>query len=353
MQPDIPYRSALLESLELNLQWILNSINATSGNGSAAYRWMWGKWGDTYPETTGYLIPTLLNANHHTDVFDIEASAKELIGFLISIQNENGSFPLSVGSNKVNVFDTAQILLGLSNAYERYKDDDILNSIQKCHIWLSDQFNRNGKIPDNNLVEDYNPTYYLRIIWPLMFSGSILNVEVSNSLQMAYSKWAQKISEGRVYDASFVPGDASYSHTVIYAVRGLIECDNFIQDSEIHRADAFLKIATEQILEYGSYPGRIFGDGKMDYSFICTAGHVQLILCLLKRKELLSKEKLHQVISILFSPVYKSQKNRGYNKGAVPSSIPVYGPYQRFKYTNWSQKFYCDAVMSIIDSNLV
>ena len=37
------------------------------------------------------------------------------------------------------------------------------------------------------------------------------------------------------------------------------------------------------------------------------------------------------------------------NKGAIPSSIPLYGPYQRFKYTNWTQKFYCDATMSVME----
>ena len=135
----------------------------------------------------------------------------------------------------------------------------------------------------------------------------------------------------------------------MYAIRGLIECSVILDDSHIQLADAYLSYTIDKILELRKYPGSFSSEGKPNYGFNCVTGHLQLIVCLIKRAESFDPEKLRKTISILFTPIFNAQRSWGPNKGAVPSSIPFYGPYQRFKFTNWTQKFYCDAALSMIN----
>ena len=47
------------QTLEKTFQWIKSSIDATNDDGSSAYYRYSSGWKGSYPETTGYLIPTM------------------------------------------------------------------------------------------------------------------------------------------------------------------------------------------------------------------------------------------------------------------------------------------------------
>ena len=215
MDHGIPYRSELIHAIEENLSWVKKSIEAQSGQGSSAYRMWWGTWGQSYPETTGYLIPTLLHADGLIDHIDYASTANHLTRFLISIQNEDGSFPIQLNSSQVNVFDTAQILLGLCSYYQYQKDDELKQAIVLCHNWLVAQLDENGKFLEHNLYKDYNPSYYLRIIWPILWSARILNLQIPSSVIQSYEYLTQLISETEVRDASF-PSKRHYLYAYSY-----------------------------------------------------------------------------------------------------------------------------------------
>ena len=80
-------------------------------------------WSNSYPETTGYLVPTLYDSSN----FDIKFEENKQLAFditkwLISIQNMDGSFPGSLYNSKnkssQSVFNTAQIIIGLCRALQ-------------------------------------------------------------------------------------------------------------------------------------------------------------------------------------------------------------------------------------------
>ena len=349
MQPGLPHKAALIESLESNASWLNKSILAQKGMGSSAYRWSWGKWGHSYPETTGYLIPTLLRLHKFFPNQNFETQAEAQTAFLISIQNEDGSFPVKLGSSEVNVFDTSQILLGLSVCYSHTNNQKIAASITSAYTWLINQIDSNGTIPRNNLYDKYNPAYYLRVIWPILFAGQIIEEQVPDKVYKLYRILAEFVHDDRILNASFKKDDTSFSHTIMYSMRGLLECEKFIKRDASEKVVTFLDNCVREINKKKSYPGSFGLQGDPDYSFICSTGHLQLILCLLKSYEDIKTNDIDAAVNFLFSPIFRSQRTWGINKGAVPSSIPIYGKYQKYKYTNWTQKFYCDAIMAIID----
>ena len=97
------------------LAWLRRSIEVTGGQGSS-HSWspLFG-WAKAYPETTGYLIETLLDYVVLKDDDSLRELAFQCANWLVSIQLPNGSFPgLLAGNKEPSVFNTAQILFGLA-----------------------------------------------------------------------------------------------------------------------------------------------------------------------------------------------------------------------------------------------
>src|SRR5271157_3813134 len=83
-------------------------------------------WGSSYPETTGYIVPTMLAfAEQRNDEKGEEARqrARQMIDWLVSVQFPGGGFQGgTIGASPVVpvTFNTGQILLGLAAGVEKF-----------------------------------------------------------------------------------------------------------------------------------------------------------------------------------------------------------------------------------------
>src|SRR5919109_1912878 len=102
--------------LEAAVAWLMKSIDKAHGNGSSkAYRILNG-WMPPYPETSGYIIETLLRLHDFYGEARFLQAATKIGDWELSIQLENGGFvgrELGVMSRPV-VFNTGMVLLGLN-----------------------------------------------------------------------------------------------------------------------------------------------------------------------------------------------------------------------------------------------
>ena len=79
------------QHLDTTLSWLTRSFNKDGGS-SAYYSPIFG-WSSPYPETTGYIITTLINAFSRTGKEQYKILAFNAGRWLQSLQNKNGSFP--------------------------------------------------------------------------------------------------------------------------------------------------------------------------------------------------------------------------------------------------------------------
>lgn len=86
--------------------------------------------GESYPEVTGYCIPTLLD-------YGEAALAGELADWLLSIQASDGSFSDIAGAPRN--FDTAACVEGLERAYEDLGQAIYLSAATRARKWLATQ----------------------------------------------------------------------------------------------------------------------------------------------------------------------------------------------------------------------
>lgn len=337
------------------LQWVEQSIRATDYQGSAAYYHLWRGWSPAYPETTGYLIETLFDyaAYFNQNLYkDLAISCSD---WLCSIQYKDGSFPGGVGVNgQPVVFDTGQILFGLTRAFQETKNLKHQNALEKAVRWLLKIVELNGSWQQYAYIPNYIPAYYTRLVWAVLQANQVLNIpEVEEKMRQALHFYLAKVTpQNSVQDWGFSPGEAAYTHTIAYTIRGFLESGHLLQDENLIQTAA--KIADQIIKIYeanGNLAGRYDDHWQGDYSFVCVTGNAQMSLVLSRLYQLTSVSVYRDYAIKIFQRTFSYQwqiPGRGWH-GAVPGSAPLWGDYQRFKFPNWAAKFYLDAYLKLYE----
>lgn len=349
IQKNIGSQVLLLDALKQNMYWVKNSFKVNNNLGSSKYKTSWGRWASDYPETTGYLIPTLINSSELLKDKSLHTLAEQQVTYFKSLQLCSGGFAIEKGNAKSYVFDSAQILIGLINLYNSNKNNDILLMIKHCYSWLINSLNNNGKFESSNYKNNYNPSYYSRIVWSFFNAESILNVKSEKSLTLYHHMKSLLNTNGTFNDCSFDGSSFAFTHNLIYSYRGLWESAIEIDDNSfmVVLKNHLLSI-TQKIIKDRHFNGEYNNEWKTQSRFICTTGNAQLVTLLLSVFGT-EYEDILKACQILINPLLNQQKKMTlFNKGAIPSSIPVWEKYQRFRYTNWTQKFYSDALIKLL-----
>ena len=82
-------------------------------------------WNKPYPETSGYIIENFLDFNFKNEHLDGTIGIKTG-NALLNNQSHEGYFYSGVNRIKPSVFNTAQILFGLMQCYQKTKEEKFL-----------------------------------------------------------------------------------------------------------------------------------------------------------------------------------------------------------------------------------
>lgn len=337
-------------SIKYALEWVLKSIKVNGGKGSSAFFHLWEGWSDAYPETSGYLIETLLE--YHTVFPDLRLDNLALgIGeWLISIQNPDGSFPAGLGGKgEAVIFDTAQIIFGLNRLYkytiqEKYKtallnaSKQVVSKMRSSQGWSSQAF-----------VEGFVPLYYTRVIWALLEVAGEYDelIEYRPYIHRELDSFIDMINEDfSVENWGFKPLEPAYIHTIAYIWRGFLESALITSYKEL-----LMKCygAGGQLMQLyndnNGFAGSYDQNWEEDNSYRCLVGEFQLSIFFYRLYQISKDIHFREVSYKIF---YKAERKqwrfplKGL-RGGIPGSFPIYGKYQKFKLINWGAKFYLDA----------
>ena len=340
-------RHTLEKALTDNLKWIIKSFAHNKNLGSSGWSNILGQFSRPYPETTGYLIPTLIASSQYLADISYLSIAKNQINFFSSITNKNGSYYQSIGNKKPIVFDTSQILLGLCKLYEHEPDPNVADQITINLKWLLSVINKEGRFTNNNFTEQNCPAYYSRVFWAMLLASKICG----NNQHAAISAGIDYIIEQRNSNNSFSQWGFDneafvLTHNIVYTLRGLYETalitDN---DALLSIVENCIDTVVSTLISDNKLYGAYNQQWKADRSFVCSVGNAQFAYLMLT----INSEKYSKAITIVLQPILRMQSKIGPNKGAVQSSLPIWGKYQRWKYTNWTQKFFCDALITLLN----
>lgn len=337
---------------KLALDWIKRSFDIHSDGGSAAYYaqlWKPFGWQRSYPETTGYIIETLLDYDDRFPEMNLQEYALRAADWICTLQLEGGGLPGGLSGSKVqSVFNTGQMLIGLIRAYELTGKASYFEVFKAAANWLADSLEEDGSWRVGSYVEGYSPSYYTRVIWPLLWANQHLKeVHINDKMQAALSYYGSRYTPDRsIRDWSFRRGQKAFTHTIAYTIRGFYESSLLLKNDNLNRLAIDL---AEKVLTIRETKGRLAGwyDEKWngDYWFTCLTGNCQMSIIFSRVYEQTLDKRYLQGAYKVFEDVIPFQ-NQGGNvnkKGAIPGSAPFFGRYLTLRYPNWATKFFLDA----------
>lgn len=347
---DPPIDRAVRESIA----WLARAQdNSTSHDGGVArdFSLITG-WNSSYPETTGYIIPTLLNYAKLKGDESVRVRAKRMLDWLVSIQFPDGGFQGSVIGAVPEIpvtFNTGQILLGLASGTEEF-GDEFRGPMRRAADWLartqdSDGCWRKHRSPFAGATDK---AYETHVSWGL-FEAARLEPE-SNYAEAAIAniKWALSLQSGNGWFENCCLSEPTQplTHTLGYVLRGVIEAYRFTKeqsllDASIKTADGILTAVRND----GSLPGRLDANWRGTVSWSCLTGNVQIAACWFLLFEYTNETKYRDAAFAANKFVRKTIKLQGdpETRGAVKGAFPVDGDYCAYEYPNWATKFFIDS----------
>jgi len=339
------------------LNWLLASERKSGG--SAAHATPFLGWSRAYPETTGYIIPSLLDLGDRLHDARAEPAARRFGHWLLSIQDDEGYwrgglYPYSSSSSS-SVFNTGQILFGLARLAARDPSGPWIDAAQRGSDWLIGGLDSCG-IWTGGHYRGHQPAYYTHVAWPMLEYAAVAG---DDKAAMAAGLVLDGVldrclANGAIEGWGFDTEKPSFTHTIAYTLQGLLESAKITGHARWRQATLApmerLRRAGE--LSGGRLPGSFDLDFRPDKSFECPTGSAQIALCCLRLYEQDGDLRWLNLACKLADRLGGVQ-TRGISeaqRGAIPGSVPFWGPYMRFRSPNWAAKFTADAMLQLCDA---
>jgi hypothetical protein len=343
------------QTLNLLLRWMLNAQRPDGG--IAAYYSLLTGYSKSYPEVTGYIIPTLYDFARMTDDRNAVIAAEKATHWLLSLQMPIGAFPggLHGVEAQPSVFNTGQILQGLVRAHLETNRPEILDAAIAAGDWLVHIQQPNGAWSGPGAYQNAAHTYYSMVAWALT-ELSERAADQNGRYHDPYALAAEKnldwvLSHFRPtgwIDGINLRAHSNYLHFIAYVLQGVLECAILRRRNDaIHAVEnsawALLrKYETNKYL-HGAYET----DFKAGHRFTCLTGDAQMSCVWLRLFEMTGDLRYLNAALKMNEMLKQLIPLRGPQGiiGGVSGSFPAWGRYQPLRYISWGCKFFADALM--------
>jgi hypothetical protein len=309
-------------------------------------------WRASYPETSGYIVPTLLRGfpGRANDVS--RERARAVLDWLVSIQLDGGGFQGGViGQTPVVpvTFNTGQILIGLACGV-REIGDEYRASMRAAADWLVRTQDEDGawRSHPTPFAKAGEKAYETHVAWGLLEAAREEPARGYAEAALRNICWALTKQRSNGWFADCCLNDASrpLTHTIGYALRGIIEGFRFSRDNAL--LDAALltaKGAMSALRTNGFLPGRLNPNWTGAARWACLTGSAQIAHCWLLLYQITGSTEFLDAARRTNAYLRGRVRVQGELevRGGVKGSFPVDGEYGKFEYLSWAAKFFIDA----------
>jgi hypothetical protein len=330
--------------------------NSLSHDGGVARHYsLVSGWSTSYPETTGYIVPTMLEYARKTKDASCRERAIRMLDWLVSIQLDDGAFhggTIDATPRVAVTFNTGQILLGLARGTREF-GDKYREPMRRAADWLVKTQDSDGCW--RRFLSPYaapgEKVYDTHVAWGLLEAAAADQNPGYSEAALANVHWALKYQKDNGWFDKCCLEDTSrpLTHTIGYVFRGILEAYLFTRVSALLSACRKTADGLLQALNWhnGLLPGRLYPDWKGAVNWSCLTGSVQIAYCWLSMYQLTGKIRYRDAGFLANSFVRRTMMVSGppETRGAVKGSFPVYGDYGKYEFLNWAAKFLVDSHM--------
>ncbi|ARO86520.1 hypothetical protein EBAPG3_001260 [Nitrosospira lacus] len=350
---------AINAHLEAAAQWICRAQAATPDDGVAhSYDIRANKWLASYPETTGYIIPTLYDYAQHFNKPQYREAARRMAQWEVDVQLPEGGVRAGTMDAHVitpTIFNTGQVLFGLARAAKETNDDRFLKALKRAADWLVKVQDEDGcwRQFQSPFTTTSVAAYNTRTAFGLSRAFEVIPDE--RYLLAADRNIAWALSTAGEND--WFPGncltrnsdDSALTHTIAYSIRGLLEVGVVLEKSQyLEHALRMAKAVALAQREDGSLPGYLTPDWQGKTSWTCVTGNSQMAINWFRLARETGESLLvqHAIAANRHNMGLQDLSTDNVNiYGAIKGSHPINGGYMTWRFPNWAAKFFMDALM--------
>ncbi len=310
-------------------------------------------WATSYPETTGYIIPTMLRLTAELGDPAYAASATRALDWLVAIQLPGGGFQ----GGKIDAqpvvpvtFNTGQILIGLAIGARDLGVERYGAAMHGAARFLRDSLDPDGCWRKNMtpFAKAGEKAYETHVSWGLFEAERVAPGEGYGAAGLKQVDWAltRMQPNGWVADCCLTEVDQPLTHTLGYYLRGVVEAHRL--SGEARYLDAALRMARALVAARrpdGALPGRLRADWSAAVPWSCLTGNVQVAESLFYLAPLgggdgfvVAGRELNRFVRRTLSLAGDADP-----LGGVRGSWPINGGYGQWEYLNWAAKFAIDS----------
>ena len=344
------------------LEWLLRAQDAAATGGFArGYSLTWHPnfrtrgWQPAYPETTGYIIPTLYLAAEVLGRPELASRAERAARWEIDVQLPSGAVRGGVIGEPESpaVFNTGQVMLGWLSAFAETEDGRFADATRRAGWWLVAMLDPDGHWRRGNspFAHPHATLYNARAAWALAEAGRCLG---EPEFRAAAARNLVAVAErqhpnGWLPDCCLAYPDRPLLHTLAYAIRGLLEGGRVLQDDYLVGRAA---LAAEHLAVAVQSDGRMAGRFRADWSpaadWSCLTGQAQMANNWIRLFQLTGDAKwlgpVPVVLRFLQATQNRTSRDPGL-RGGIKGSAPLNGGYGAYQVLNWATKFFVDALI--------
>ncbi|PYV89740.1 MAG: hypothetical protein DMG05_12925 [Acidobacteria bacterium] len=347
------------ERVRAAVEWILRAQDA-AGDGGVSMGYFPcenpGAWKTSYPETTGYIISSLLEFARCYRDEKVRQRAIKMAEWEIKVQMRSGAVQGGTlrppEKQTPAAFNTGMVLNGWSSAFRSTGDKNFLDAGKRAAEFLLSDLDDEGYFRTNGeFVTKGLKTYNCLCAWALYRFGEDIQDHrlLEAAVKVVKATLRQQQSNGWFANNCLTRPEAPLLHTIGYTLQGILEvgilgrCSDFVDSVKMGVSPIMRRLSPRGFLH-----GRFYSDWEPAQFSSCLTGAAQIAVVCYRLFEKLGDEHYRdfadRVVNYLKSLQVIDSPVEPIN-GALAGSFPLTGSYMTLGYPNWATKYFIDALI--------
>jgi len=339
--------------------WLQQAQRVTGDGGICGRYRLRGGWSSSYPETTGYIVPTLIALARELDDQSYLESARRAVEFLLAVQLPSGAFPgmeRAENSTEPSVFNTAQIIHGLMSWHAATGDEGALDAARRAADWVVSVQDADGAFRRHCYL-NVATTYSAHATCWLADLGRYLGDHRLLTAAERHLDWVLRQCDTDTgwidlcgFDAPDHQARRAFSHTIAYTLAGVLRTATVLGRADgidVVRKSAQALLRRLEISRW--MPGVLNHRWQGVANYACLTGNAQIALLWFDLYKIDPDPRYLNAAFKAIDLVKRAQPMASANpaiRGGVPGSDPIWGDYIYMGIPNWAAKFFIDALLA-------
>jgi hypothetical protein len=341
------------QALDEAVGWLCRTHDVTGRNGSSKGFSLLRGWLPAYPETTGYVLGTLVAyARLRANRPDVIERARQMGEWERQIQEPDGGIAQGVVGTRPPrsiVFNTGMVLNGWLDLHEA-GFGAFEEAAARAALFLTEHLRADGTWEPVVEYSGLPHTYNSRVAWAMLRWARAVGDDGVEAAARRHLDWviSRQHSNGWFEDCIFKPGTTPSTHGLGYTLEGLLESHALAGDERWLGA---VERASEALIRKLEVSTRLIAAYEDDWipavRYACLTGAAQLGGVWLRLHRVTGDPRWLNagLKAVEQAAAHQERVPSPAIHGALPGSFPLWGRYAPLQYPNWATKFLADALM--------